>query len=57
MPKTACDQGWRLAPLTEEHLIKTIRKVAQTLVVRGLLIEHNAMLALEFSDTAYVIEL
>lgn len=46
-----------LAPLIEEHLMETIRTVSQTLEVGVLLIEQNAMLALEYSDMGYVIAL
>lgn len=46
-----------LAPLIEEHLMDSIRTVSNELGIGVLLIEQNAMLALEFSDTAYVIDL
>jgi len=46
-----------LAPLIEEQLMASIRQVANELGLGVLLVEQNAMLALEHSDWAYVIEL
>jgi branched-chain amino acid transport system ATP-binding protein len=46
-----------LAPLIEEQLMVSIRQVANELGLGVLLVEQNAMLALEHSDWAYVIEL
>ena len=46
-----------LAPLIEVQLMASIRQVANELGLGVLLVEQNAMLALEHSDWAYVIEL
>ena len=46
-----------LAPLVEEQLMASIRQVSNELGLGVLLVEQNAMLALENSYWAYVIEL
>jgi branched-chain amino acid transport system ATP-binding protein len=46
-----------LAPLIEEQLMASIREVSQQLGMAVLLVEQNAMLALESSHQAYVLEL
>lgn len=46
-----------LAPMIEEQLMESIRKVSQQLDMAVLLVEQNAMLALESSQRAYVLEL
>jgi branched-chain amino acid transport system ATP-binding protein len=46
-----------LAPLIEEQLMASIREVTQRLGMAVLLVEQNAMLALEASQQAYVMEL
>ena len=46
-----------LAPIIEEQLIASIRDVSQDLGMAVLLVEQNAMLALESSQQAYVLEL
>jgi branched-chain amino acid transport system ATP-binding protein len=46
-----------LAPIIEEQLMASIREVSQQLGMAVLLVEQNAMLALESSHQAYVLEL
>lgn len=46
-----------LAPMIEEQLMASIRDVSQQLGMAVLLVEQNAMLALEASHQAYVLEL
>lgn len=46
-----------LAPIIEEQLMESIREVSQQLGMAVLLVEQNAMLALESSEHAYVLEL
>ena len=46
-----------LAPIIEEQLMASIREVSQDLGMAVLLVEQNAMLALESSQQAYVLEL
>jgi branched-chain amino acid transport system ATP-binding protein len=46
-----------LAPIIEEQLMASIRDVSQQLGMAVLLVEQNAMLALESSQQAYVLEL
>lgn len=46
-----------LAPIIEDQLMASIREVSETLGVAVLLVEQNAMLALESSHRAYVLEL
>jgi branched-chain amino acid transport system ATP-binding protein len=46
-----------LAPIIEEQLMASIRDVSQRLGMAVLLVEQNAMLALESSHQAYVLEL
>lgn len=46
-----------LAPIIEEQLMDSIREVSQQLGMAVLLVEQNAMLALESSEHAYVLEL
>ncbi len=46
-----------LAPIIEEQLMASIREVSQHLGMAVLLVEQNAMLALESSHQAYVLEL
>jgi branched-chain amino acid transport system ATP-binding protein len=46
-----------LAPMIEEQLMASIREVSQQLGMAVLLVEQNAMLALESSHQAYVLEL
>lgn len=46
-----------LAPIIEEQLMASIRDVSQDLGMAVLLVEQNAMLALESSQQAYVLEL
>jgi branched-chain amino acid transport system ATP-binding protein len=46
-----------LAPIIEEQLMASIRQVSQELGMAVLLVEQNAMLALESSHQAYVLEL
>jgi branched-chain amino acid transport system ATP-binding protein len=46
-----------LAPMLEEQLMASIREVSQQLGMAVLLVEQNAMLALESSHHAYVLEL
>jgi branched-chain amino acid transport system ATP-binding protein len=46
-----------LAPIIEEQLMASIREVSRQLGMAVLLVEQNAMLALESSHQAYVLEL
>lgn len=46
-----------LAPIIEEQLMASIREVSRQLGMAVLLVEQNAMLALESSQQAYVLEL
>jgi branched-chain amino acid transport system ATP-binding protein len=46
-----------LAPIIEEQLMASIREVSQQLGMAVLLVEQNAMLALESSHQAYVLDL
>lgn len=46
-----------LAPIIEEQLMASIREVSEQLGMAVLLVEQNAMLALESSHQAYVLEL
>jgi branched-chain amino acid transport system ATP-binding protein len=46
-----------LAPIIEEQLMASIREVSLQLGIGILLVEQNAMLALESSSQAYVLEL
>lgn len=46
-----------LAPMIEEQLMASIREVSQQLGMSVLLVEQNAILALEASQHAYVLEL
>ncbi|NNU62925.1 ABC transporter ATP-binding protein [Ochrobactrum soli] len=46
-----------LAPLIEEHLMQSIVHICQETGAGVLLVEQNAMLALEISTNAYVMEL
>jgi branched-chain amino acid transport system ATP-binding protein len=46
-----------LAPQIEEQLMASVRHIAAEMGVGVLLVEQNAMLALEASERAYVIEL
>ncbi|UXN57554.1 ABC transporter ATP-binding protein [Phyllobacterium zundukense] len=46
-----------LAPLIEEHLMRSIVQICKETGAGVLLVEQNAMLALEISTNAYVMEL
>lgn len=46
-----------LAPMLEEHIMTSVRETVETFGVGVLLVEQNAMLALESSEHAYVMEL
>ncbi len=46
-----------LAPLIEEHLMQSIVQICEETGAGVLLVEQNAMLALEISTNAYVMEL